>query len=103
MTITAMAHYEGKTEELKEVFHQLGLSLLTENELKRILMEVEVLGRAQVTEEYVLHTQVELDVFICEAEARRREAAKITWKQIEQLLYYRMKLRCIFKDVTNLN
>ena len=69
VTITAMAQDQGKREELQEVFHQLGLSLHTEDELKKILVVVEVSGRAQVTEEYVLHTQVEVDVLICQAKA----------------------------------
>ena len=57
------------------MFHQLGLSLHTEDELKWILLEAEACGRAQVTKEYVLHTQAELDVLIHQAEARGREAA----------------------------
>ena len=63
VNMPAMAQDQGKREELKRVLHQLGLSLHTEN-LKRILVEAEVHGRAQVTEEYVLHTQADLDVLI---------------------------------------
>ena len=75
MTITGMAQDQGKKEELKEVFHQLGLSLHTEDELRRIFTEAEACGGAQVPEEYVLHMQAELDVRILQAKARRREAA----------------------------
>ena len=69
-TITAMAQNRGQREELKEVFNQLGLFLHTEDELKRILAEAEVQGRAEVTEEYVRHMQAKPDVLICQAEAR---------------------------------
>ena len=56
-------------EELKEVFHQLGLSLL-----KRILVEVEVHGRAQVAEVYVLHMQAEVYVLNHQTKAWGRKA-----------------------------
>ena len=42
MTIVAIAQDQKKRQELKEFFHQLGLSLLTEDKLKKILTEGEV-------------------------------------------------------------
>ena len=75
MTITAITQDQGKREELKEVFHQLGLYLHTEDELKRILPEAEAYGREQVTKDYVLHTQAKLDVLILQAETKERKAA----------------------------
>ena len=75
MTMTAIAQVQGKRQELKEVFHQLGLSLHTEVELSRILVEAEAQEKAQVTEEYVLDTQAELNALIHQAKAREREAA----------------------------
>ena len=47
----------------------------TEDELKRILAEVEAHRRAQVTKEYVLHIQAKLDILIHQAEPRGRIAA----------------------------
>ena len=73
--ITSMAQDQGKREELMEVFHQLGLSLHTENELRRILAEAQAHGRAQVTKEYVLHLESEIYILICKSKARGREAA----------------------------
>ena len=64
VTINAMAQNQGKREELKEVFHQLGQSFHTEDELRSILAEAKARKRAQVTEEYVLHMQAELDFLI---------------------------------------
>ena len=58
VTITAMAEDRGKREELKEVFHQKGLSLYTEDALRRILTKAEACQRAQVTEEYVMSSFV---------------------------------------------
>ena len=63
------------SRELKEVFHQLGLYLPTEDELKRILAEAEACRRAQVTKEYMPHTQAELDVLIHQAEPSEKEVA----------------------------
>ena len=67
MTITAMAQDQGKTETLKEVFHHLWLSLHTEDDQKRILVEVVGPDRAQVTQGYVLHMLAELYVLMCQA------------------------------------
>ena len=52
----------------------MGLSLHTENELKGVLAEAEALRRALVNEEYVLHTQEELEVLIHQTKARGRKA-----------------------------
>ena len=75
MTILVMTQVQGKREELKLMFHQLGLSLHTEDELRRILAEEEASTRAQVTKEYVLHIQAKLDVLIPQAKAREKGAA----------------------------
>ena len=58
----------------------------TEIELKRILVEVETHRNAQVTEEYVLHTQIELDILIHQAEARGREAVSQAVQSIQSVL-----------------
>ena len=42
----------------------------TENELKRILLEVKAYRRGQVTKEYVLHTQAQPDVLVNQVETR---------------------------------